>query len=295
MAYHRGELAVQVRAGVRDESARVERVARDTVPRVAAEFLTRQPVLFLGAADAAGRLWSTALTGRPGFLAAPDERTISVAARPNAADPLAAALTRPTQVGTIAIEPDTRRRMRVNGLARPTPDGLAVDVEQVVANCPQYIQRRSPLPVAPGSPTATWSESLSEAQRRVIAAADTFFVTTAADESVDTSHRGGNPGFVQVGPGAELEWPDYSGNAMFLTLGNLELDPRAGLLFPDWSTGTALHLSGTAVVDWSAESAARHPGAQRVVRFTVADVVEVADAIPLHWSAPEFSRFNPAV
>ncbi|QFZ21497.1 pyridoxamine 5'-phosphate oxidase family protein [Saccharothrix syringae] len=294
--YHRGERAVQRRAGVLDRADHTLRAVRTSVPDVAADFLARQPVLFLGAADDRGRLWGTALAGEPGFLRVPDGRTVEVAATPAAADPLAGVLAGPAAVGAIAVEPGTRRRMRVNGTARPRDGGLVVAVEQVVANCPKYIQQRVPERV-PGAaePRVTGrGVALTAAQQVWVRAADTFFVTTASDEGdVDTSHRGGNPGFVRVRSGTELEWPDYAGNAMFLTLGNLDVNPAAGLLFCDWATGATLHVSGRARVDWSADRAADHPGAERVVLFTVTDVVEVAGLVPLRWGEPGYSRFNP--
>jgi hypothetical protein len=92
-----------------------------------------------------------------------------------------------------------------------------------------------------------------------------------------------------------LRWPDYTGNAMFNTLDNLEVDARAGLLFLDWGTGTTVQLTGTARTDWDSAAAAALPGAQRVVDFTVTAVVEIAHASPLRWSAPQLSRFNPPV
>nr|WP_238413256.1 pyridoxamine 5'-phosphate oxidase family protein [Saccharothrix deserti] len=46
-------------------------------------------------------------------------------------------------------------------------------------------------------------------------------------------------------------WPDYSGNNMFTTLGNLQVDPDAALLFCDFTTGRTLHLSGRAAVEWT--------------------------------------------
>ncbi|MDR3081138.1 MAG: pyridoxamine 5'-phosphate oxidase family protein, partial [Streptomyces sp.] len=127
-------------------------------------------------------------------------------------------------------------------------------------------------------------------------AADTFFVATADDDgNADASHRGGNPGFLKVLSPTRLRWPDYVGNAMFLTLGNLTVNPRAGLLIPDWESGSFLHLTGTAWIDWDPQHAAQVPGAQRLVEFDITEVVEVAAASPLRWGPPAYSRFNPAV
>lgn len=110
----------------------------------------------------------------------------------------------------------------------------------------------------------------------------------------DASHRGGNPGFVTVTGSRTLTWPDYAGNAMYMTLGNLELEPRCGLLFLGWDDGHALHLTGRARVDWDPERAASVPGAQRLIDFEVDQAIEVSGAIPQRWSFGGYSRFNPA-
>ncbi len=106
---------------------------------------------------------------------------------------------------------------------------------------------------------------LAEAQRAWIRRADTFFIATSHPEAgADASHRGGMPGFVRV-EGDRLVWPDYAGNAMFNTLGNIALHPRAGLVFPDFEAGATLQLTGRAAVDWDRDRAGSFPGAERLV------------------------------
>ncbi|MFD5917807.1 pyridoxamine 5'-phosphate oxidase family protein [Kitasatospora sp. NPDC058201] len=295
--YHPGERAAQARAGRLDRADHSGRAVGSTVPAVAARFLTERRMLVVGAADADGRLWATQLSGAPGFLRAADERTLTVAARPSGDDPLAGALAGPAEVGTVALDPAARRRMRLNG--RSVPDGrggLVITADQVYANCPKYIQRRSPVdrPEAGAPRRVAGGPALSTAQQLLAATADTFFVATAGpDGRVDASHRGGNPGFLRVLGPDRLRWPDYAGNSMFMTLGNLELDPRAGLLIPDWETGGALLVTGEARTDWSDPAGAGLPGAERVIDLTVTDVLELADATPLTWTDPEYSPANP--
>ncbi|MER5861800.1 pyridoxamine 5'-phosphate oxidase family protein [Kitasatospora sp. NPDC002040] len=282
--FHPGERAVQARAGVQDRADHVGRGIGAVIPAVAARFLSERRTLVVGAADHDGRLWAGLLSGPAGFLAADGERTLAVAARPAPGDPLASVLTAPAEVGTIALDPAGRRRMRLNG--RAVPDGrggLRITAEQVYANCPKYIQRRHPLDT-PSAPALVGSGTrLSTRQQLAASTADTFFIASSGpDGGVDASHRGGNPGFLTVhGPGL-LSWPDYPGNNMFMTLGNLELHPAAGLLLPDWETGGALMLSGRA-----------EPDADRTVWFTVERVVELAGAAPLRWTEPEYSPANP--
>ncbi|WP_415950097.1 pyridoxamine 5'-phosphate oxidase family protein [Streptomyces sp. KLOTTS4A1] len=304
--YHSGEVAVQARAGLAEQARFSLGGIGESIPPVARDFLAEQPLIVLGGADAEGRVWATQLTGEPGFLSVPDPRTLVVDALPVPQDPLAAVLDAagpdaPARLGMIAIEPATRRRMRMNGRARRAGGALRVDLDQVISNCPKYLQKRDYRRVGPaqddGGPsgrTVVSADALSTAQQLQVSTADTFFVATASDRGdADASHRGGNPGFVQVLSPTLLRWPDYVGNAMFLTLGNLLLNPAAGLLFPDWETGAVLHLSGKARTVWDAEEVARVPGAQRLVEFSVEVVREVSAASPLRWSDPGYSRFNP--
>jgi hypothetical protein len=104
----------------------------------------------------------------------------------------------------------------------------------------------------------------------LIARADTFFLgTTHPERGTDASHRGGPPGFVRV-ERSSLWWPDYAGNNMFNSLGNLATDPTAALLFLDFSTGATLHLSGTARLEWTTpEEDGDDAGTGRRVRFTL--------------------------
>ncbi len=154
----------------------------------------------------------------------------------------------------IAVEPQTRRRMRVNGIAAPvdfgSQAGLRVHTDQVYSNCPKYISRRNIEQVRgePARPAARHGAELDAHAAQFITAADTFFVGSAdTDGNADASHRGGgNLGFLQVISPTRLRWPDYRGNSMFMTLGNIDVNPHCGLLIPDWRTGSTIQLTGTA-------------------------------------------------
>ncbi|NNN32590.1 pyridoxamine 5'-phosphate oxidase family protein [Streptomyces sp. S3(2020)] len=287
--YHAGSRTVQDRVGVREQADHVGRAIGEGIKPVAAAFLELQPLLVLGAADpSTGRVWASPLSGTPGFVRATGPRRISVTGGLLPTDPLARALHREdTLVGTIALDPRTRRRMRLNGRLRPTERGFAIEADRVFANCPKYLQRRESYEVTAGreSGAPRRSRELTPAQAEFVTAADTFFLATVHPDGADASHRGGNPGFVTVTSPRELSWRDYPGNAMFLTLGNLAADPGAGLLFLDWTTGTALQLTGEASTEFD--------GTERRVRFTLTEAVETPSAVPLRWSAPEYSPANP--
>ena len=97
-----------------------------------------------------------------------------------------------------------------------------------------------------------------------------FFMATAdAEGRPDCSFKGGTPGFVRVTGSSELAFPDYDGNGMFKSLGNLSVNPNVGLLF------IALHdkpkrlrVNGTAVVRDDDPLLATTVGAQLMVRVT---------------------------
>jgi hypothetical protein len=130
---------------------------------------------------------------------------------------------------------------------------------------------------------------LTEEQRVWLRGADTFFIATVnPGHGADASHRGGMPGFIEV-EADRLVWPDYAGNMMYNTLGNIAVDPRAGLLVPDFSSGSLLQLTGRADILWSGGDM---PGAERRVQLEVEDVVDIAGGLPTA-DAVEYSPFNP--
>ena len=234
----------------------------------------------------------------PGFLSARDEQTVRVGANPVPGDPLRDALRPGAALGLLVIDLATRRRVRVNGDVETLDDaGFTLSATEVFANCQQYIQRRSWRwdEAAGDAPRgAVHGTALTPEQADWIAAADTFFIASAHPaRGADASHRGGNPGFVRVTGPRALAWPDYPGNNMFQTLGNLAVDQRAGLLFLDFARGNTLQLTGRAEVDWDPTRAAVFLGAARVIDFALEAVVAIAGASPLRWRLDGYSPSNP--
>jgi hypothetical protein len=187
--------------------------------------------------------------------------------------------------------------MRVNGRVERAGAPIRVAVDEVFANCPKYIQRRDLRAAGVGEPlsrVANAADALTVTQRQWIGRADTCFIASGhGGAGLDASHRGGAPGFVEVLDERHIAWPDYAGNSMFQTLGNLASDPRAGLVFADFATGAVLQLSGRARVEWDPERAARFAGAERVVEFEIDAVRETSGALPLRSNASEPSPFSP--
>lgn len=78
---------------------------------------------------------------------------------------------------------------------------------------------------------------------------------------------------------------------MFMTLGNIEANPRCGMLVVDWSSGTTIQLTGVAEINW--DEADPDAGAQCAIDFTISEVVELTHASPLRWTSAELSPANP--
>jgi predicted pyridoxine 5'-phosphate oxidase superfamily flavin-nucleotide-binding protein len=273
--WHAGERAVQERAGVTEIADQLLGTQEPVVPPVAREFLTEQPWIVLGAADEDGRPWASPLYGEPGFVTTPDAGTVHIAAHPLDGDPLTRIH---GAVGGLALEPASKRRMRLNGRATTDATGITIELEQVYSNCPKYIAKRHPMPRA-AQPVKHENSSLDGPAMRLLAKADTAFIATRAPEGADVSHRGGPPGFLKVRNGT-VSWPDFQGNALFNTLGNLVVDPACGLTIIDPEDGTTLYLSGQATV-----------ADDRRVTLKPDRVVRLTNAAPISWWLEKLGRY----
>lgn len=289
--FHSGEREAQQRAGMRDKIEAIgRRVVRNVMPDQHREFFAQLPFVLLGAVDGEGQPWATLLTGEPGFMGSPDERSLSVGADLLPGDPLTGAIWPGARLGLLGIEPATRRRNRMNGVVTAaTGQGFSVEVEQSFGNCPKYVTPRDFTWVPAGEPQApVHLAALDEATTALIRRADTFYIATAhlddtgaPSQGVDVSHRGGPAGFVQIDDAETLTWPDYIGNFLFNTLGNLLVNPRAGLVFADFERRELLHIAGRGEVIWEGDEVAAVEGAQRLVRFHVEQVVRRPGILPL--------------
>jgi len=293
--FHEGELAVQDRAGVRAQAKRLGG-AMLAVPDLSGgigSFLADRDFAVITARDDDRRLWISPLLAPVGFLEARD-RTLRIHTTPRRGDPLHG-LAPGQPVGVLAIEFATRRRVRVNGILRRTgADGLELSVDQAFGNCPKYIQQRHLERIERGDTGhVERSDRLSGEHIELIRRADTFFLGTVhPTRGADASHRGGPPGFVRVENG-QLWWPDYPGNNMFNSFGNLESDKTAALLFVDYESGVTLHLSGTATVEWTVSGIAGDDGGTgRRARFAV-EAIASGPLLGVRSDAPQPSPHNP--
>lgn len=303
--FHAGERALQMHTGVAERMEEVGRVIiRDHMPDQHRELFEKLPFMIVGSLDAAQQPWASVVVGLPGFVQTPDAQRLVLRGHVAAADPLRGNLAVGAPLGMLGIEPQTRRRNRVNGsVTRLDAGGFEVGVAQSFGNCPKYIQARAPswssAPETLAAPRDVHDEGalLSAQAVQMIEVADTFFIASAsaraaqatpgaAGEGVDVSHRGGKPGFVRVtqeGAQSVLTVPDFIGNFLFNTLGNLLVHPSAGLLFVDFDRGDLLWLQAQAEVVLHGAELDAFVGAQRLLRLKVTGGRRVERAVPLRW------------
>ncbi len=272
---------MQRRAGVEAEAGRLEGMLDPSgLSEGAARFLASQRFAALTGRDHSGVLWVSPLAAPPGFLRG-QEGVLHVSTFPRDGDPLHE-IQIGQQVGLIAIDFATRRRLRINGeLVGADHASMTVRVDQSYGNCPKYIHRRAidvASLAAPPSKRPVRATLLGPSDQAMIATSDTFFLGTShPTRGSDASHRGGPPGFVRVDSADRLWWPDFPGNNMFNSYGNLAVDDKAALLFLDFDTGATLQVTGAAHVRWTAPGAAGDDGAAgRNVAFSVDAVATLA-------------------
>ena len=248
--FHPGEVETQTRLGVRADAERVGRIIASEIPPNLKRVLAAQRLAVAASLDGQRRPWASLLSGPAGFIAVVDQHLLRLDVSPAPDDPLLDNLGVHPDLGLLVIDPRTRLRLRFNGRGLHGPEGLFLTPDQVYGNCQKYIQKRRLLAESAAPPGPAFrGDALDSRQRAAIAAADTLFIASwHPTGGADASHRGGRPGFVEVLDERTLQFPDYPGNNMFNTLGNLAGHPRAGLLFADFASGDLLQLTGQARV-----------------------------------------------
>jgi uncharacterized protein len=302
-AFHEGELLVQDRAGERATAARVGSMISDAIIRGARPFLAEQRMLAVASVDRDGTPWASLLFGEPGFASTADGTSVAIdRARTTAEwrDIMWSNVRVDAPLGLLAIDLGSRRRLRVNGVVSAlTEKTIEVAVREAYPNCPKYIQRR--VLHAAGEPAAdegvTVGEALDVARQRLVERADTLFVASRHPvRGADVSHRGGERGFVRVLDPATLRVPDYPGNSLFNTLGNLAVANRAGLVIPDFERGRALQLIGEVTLQFGLPDEPHQPtgGTGRYWDFHPSRWIELPLPEMLRWSFLDASPFNPS-
>jgi hypothetical protein len=297
MTYHAGERWVQQQAGVREEAEGLTKIISTTLNKKAQKFLQEQCFAIASTVDSQGWVWASLLLEKPGFIKIIGDRKIAIPILSVQDHLLRQNLDSCSDLGILVIDLANRRRLRLNGQAALTNENITLTTEQVYFNCPKYIQKRHLARDTAGNATEQkvqqW-ETLPAKWEKHIANADTFFIASWHPESgADASHRGGNPGFIQLPSYDTLMFPDYVGNNMFNTLGNLVKYPQAGLLFLDFEKGDQLQIAGKAEIIWHQTDINAFSGAKRLIRFKIHRVQEISVAPPVSWEFVDYSPFNP--
>ena len=170
-----------------------------------------------------------------------------------------------------------------------------VSVADDQGNCPKYLNIKTikpaiPDPIAHPSPLPLPAPALS-----LIEKADLFFMTA----SLSTNHRGGPKGFIRILNNTpslvQLAYPEYSGNRLYQTLGNLSVNPLAGIVIPDFDTGDALYATCEAEILAGAEATKLMPRTNLVVVLTLKEARFVQRSLPFIAVDGEPSPYNPRI
>lgn len=302
--FHEGELRLQEQTGMRAKiDVMTRHMMRDFMPDQHREFFEGLEYIFLGTVDKSGAPHASIVTGPVGFASSPDPTKLVITTGSREGIIAFDALAVGQPVGVVGLDLSNRRRNRMHGrISALDETSLTITVIQSYGNCPKYINVReiSDRGVPIGDAAIEERGALDAADAAVIQAADTFLIASyvsdgsnAPYEGVDVNHRGGQPGFVTVDGPSCITIPDYKGNYLFNTFGNLMLNPEAALLFLDFETGDQLHLHGHATLIETAEEVALYPGAQRLMRIEITRVRRHPDATALRWKFVKKSPVSP--
>jgi len=135
---------------------------------------------------------------------------------------------------------------------------------------------------------------LDDADRAFIERLDMFFLATADEHGApNCSYKGGDPGFVRVLDERTIAFPNYDGNGMYLSAGNVLRNPQVGLLFIDFERQSRIRLNGVASIDEADPLLADYPEAQFIVRVAVRQVFPNCPRYIHKLQLVERSRFVP--
>lgn len=285
-----------------------------------AGFLVQQaPLLALGTLDFEGRPWSTVWGGTEGFAAPVAESSIGLRTQIDTKyDPVAQALLGNwddhsdnylgKMVSGLAIDLEHRRRVKLYGRmesgsmshADSGQAQLVVHIEESMGNCPKYLNKKHIVPAKPEPTLISDQPQLIPAAVELLARADTMFVSSSRGTiNMDTNIRGGPPGFVRVqsneSSGAVLIYPEYSGNRLYQTLGNLHITPLAGYVVPDFENGNVLYLTGRTELLVGKAASAVLPRSNLAVRVTIDAALFVQNGLAFRGKTGEPSPYNPNV
>lgn len=177
---------------------------------------------------------------------------------------------------------------------------LVVKIQQSLGNCPKYLNSKKITPAMSKPELIDDQPFFSQRALDLLAKADMIFLSSSHNSvDMDTNHRGGPPGFVRVASneesGAVICWPEYSGNRLYQTLGNLQINPVCGICVPDFETGDMLYLTGRTEILVGKDANAYLPRSNLAVKLTISDSRFVTQALPFRGETGQRSPYNPVV
>lgn len=302
--FHAGERALHEKLDITDRQHRLGLLMiRDHMPEQHREFFAALSSVHVGAVDSSGHPWAVMRVGSIGFVASPDDKTLSISSSPLLGEPADLDFSVGAKISVVGIEFETQRRNRLNATIEAVQgDRLALHVDQSYGNCPKYIQIRTKT-LAGETQSALPEEaySLSEADKAQITHADTLLIASRAAQlgddpraGVDINHRGGMPGFISVLDDNTIQFPDYKGNSFYNTFGNIVTDNRVGVQFVDFETGTLLNLKGTASLIEDINNG-ELPLMGRGLRIHIDTITRAKGGLPYRYKFEQYSDRNPAI
>ena len=137
-------------------------------------------------------------------------------------------------------------------------------------------------------------DTLTVDDQKFIAARDMFFLATVdAQGNVNCSYKGGEPGFVRAIDAQTIAFPNYDGNGMYLSMGNVLEASQVGILFIDFEKGSRMRFNGTATIDLNDPLKGDFPEAQFIVRVRAREIFPNCPRYIHKMKVVEHSRFVP--
>jgi predicted pyridoxine 5'-phosphate oxidase superfamily flavin-nucleotide-binding protein len=301
--FHAGEVSIQKKLGEEQIASTNGKGISDSIIHGAIKFIEKQPIAIVGSISSAGQLWVSLLVGNAGFVKVPKPNIVFFdmdLIQSTREDIFYTNIQDQTEVATLFIDFNSRKRFRVNGRISKSGSAVNIEVREAYPNCPKYIQRRIPNNTESfenDMPTITRGNGLRSEDVTLIMNADTFFIGSSSDTGkLDASHRGGNRGFVKILSDNTLKIPDYKGNSFYNTLGNIVGYPNVGILFVNFEKRETLQLTGEAELVFDQTSDLDHEQANhtgRYLLFRSQAWIHVANHHNLKWDFLEYSPVNP--
>ncbi|MEO9944833.1 pyridoxamine 5'-phosphate oxidase family protein [Paraglaciecola sp.] len=262
--WHKGEQNIQKRAGTYQRMVDIgPKFIREFMPQQHRDFFSALPMIYIGYTDHLSQTRASMLFGAANFIQSPSETELIINTQHSLGDYILDDIKVGDRVGLLGLEFETKRRNRASAIITEiNQKNIRLTILQSYGNCPKYIQPKIFRKNRNyGEFSTTISQQLNQSDKHIISSADAFFIASHFDDGqqlnnrgADISHRGGSAGFVSINSQGQLLVDDYLGNGFFNTLGNLLENPIASLLFCDWHSGHALHVTVSSQIIWHGET-----------------------------------------